>query len=324
MTGVNRVVCCVALLGGVVFCTGCSATSDFVKKVAAPLMGSGDDPDQKQLVKQSTDETDQAVLASSEIGLPKPANLSVSGSFEERFDDILSHRVSQKKPVWCWAACAEIIHRYHGRTDLDQETLVSDKVGWVKKFMPVSTGSVFEIASALDPDSYQDFERMASSLAVSGSGTDFDFDEKQLINDVLAYMKTVQPGGNKVVASLQQNEPAVLGLKMHAGAQMKHLVVLAGADYEIDDGQLAITTVYYVDPWTDSDAKASKKFESMQVMSWADFETNVDLVMTRVDANRFLAILNSQLVNELESEGINPNTSPTELVTKRAIEGLFK
>ncbi|MCL2684432.1 MAG: C39 family peptidase [Synergistaceae bacterium] len=153
----------------------------------------------------------------------------------------------QKGDFWCWAACIEMVLRYHGM-DITQEQMVQkihgsliDKVGQPMEILEALTGT--------GPNAY--------------GGTSLAFAEGY--NGLYPYF----------IHDLINGYPLIVGLNY--GTEIGHAVVLTAVAFQTDAfGQFYPMSVVIRDPWPDNAERQEIPFE--QFMSGCFFSARVSTV----------------------------------------------
>ncbi len=151
--------------------------------------------------------------------------------------DVATLKVTQKTPVWCWAAAGEIVHRFWGK-EIAQEQLAERIHGLIDGKVPEMIATRLEILSALAPDlppaSQVVIERIVTDLAVIGGASALKNREALLVilgKVALDWAKLSMVDWNRTVAELREGvsgrtPPVVVALKPEAGSQTGHVCVL--------------------------------------------------------------------------------------------------
>jgi hypothetical protein len=159
----------------------------------------------------------------------------------------------QQEPVWCWAACAEMILAFHGRAVTQQEivdrvhgeiairnALLKDDYGRpIENGVPdariVQAATFDEILWAMNPDMQSMRERLEVLRGkMQGQGNrSVEFDLGSLLGAELAMLTSKDP--DTIVRSLAAREPAIFVLGGMDGAEMGHAEVAFKVEY-VDKG----------------------------------------------------------------------------------------
>ena len=145
----------------------------------------------------------------------------------------------QKEPVWCWAACAEMILRFNGE-EATQESIATrihgaDKDGGTK----IEAASFYEVMRALNPDmDVSPFDSLWAQVAARAE------DDPSLVLNMKfgvdaavaasAALDQFVPNKQVAVEDLRNGHPAVVGLADPELPDMGHAYVLIGAVYTIN------------------------------------------------------------------------------------------
>ena len=154
----------------------------------------------------------------------------------------------QRTPVWCWAACASMIHKYNGQ-EISQEEIAKrihghDEGGELK----VAAASRYEVYKALSPDSTEfSFEEIwdaigdqieeetAAALEAheetgeTPSGVELRTDPMVAVH---AGLDRYFPVRSAPLAALKAEQPAVVGLEGEVEGAQGHLCVIVGAAWK--------------------------------------------------------------------------------------------
>lgn len=125
--------------------------------------------------------------------------------------------VQQETNVWCWAACAQMVHKYFNPdSDITQAEIVKSILG-TQEDAPseavVEAASKREMMLALNPELKDYFATIGTAkaveLALQRKITDGDFDTAALLN---AQWKYKRNNSDLLVRSLLEDQPAILVL----------------------------------------------------------------------------------------------------------------
>ena len=179
------------------------------------------------------------LLASCASIVPKEARTEVIGGF-----DSVEHQ--QQKPVWCWAACASMIHEFNG-TPMSQKEIAERIHGYGEEGeLKVAAASRFEVYKALSPNSTalsfdQIWEVIEEQVEAEAAAAVDRLKEGELTTGVsvdVDPMVGVHAGLDRYfpikatpLEALAENQPAVVGLKGVAGGAQGHLCVIVGAEW---------------------------------------------------------------------------------------------
>lgn len=196
--------------------------------------------------------------------------------------------IKQEKPVWCWAACAEMIHRYHGETRLTQRVLAQRIIGRAE-INPdaggtdvVKTAQQEEVLAALSPRVWEMLERRDERRQTSKSR------QKQAdgwrVNYIALFVgPMLRYDPEEMIRSLEAGEPAVVAF----GRPSKHVCVVYAATFErkkekglfgLSRDVCEVKSVTVLDPWEGQP----------EVIDGASFKTRVDFVATVGNAVTYL------------------------------------
>jgi len=207
----------------------------------------------------------------------------------------------QKTGVWCWAASAEMIHRYHGRRDIDQAAIAAKIHGVGEDGSPkVQAASYREVMIALNPDLKVDpLERMRERWGQQGQhGVNVDLN---------AYLGSVIERNSfntdDLVHELQKRQPVVIGMGKDPRFNGGHAMVIYGVTYQSSgnegvrkllDGnnssqagsgsrlfgvhEFEIKSVKVMDPWTGEPTE----------ISGTDLAAGMDFAVSQTQARKVL------------------------------------
>ena len=142
--------------------------------------------------------------------------------------------VKQQTPVWCWAASAEMVHKYYDPSSaITQEQLARDITSASgndpKK---AKAAGLQEIMVALNPDfgkeRVQRGASMMESRVRSGSTAAPTFDA---VDFALGQTAPWSASSDDLIDAVAGRNPAIVGLR-GAGEQMGHAVVVYATSYE--------------------------------------------------------------------------------------------
>lgn len=164
---------------------------------------------------------------------------SGSGPVEFELSALPVAAVKQEQLVWCWAACAEMILRFHGIETTQEEiaTRISgaDDGGALK----VETASRYEILCALNPDLPRgEFEALwkgiedqvldADRWLEGNFRLDLELDRPHAFQ---AAFDRLVPNKSLALEELLAGHPSVVGLRESKDVREGHAYVLFGARY---------------------------------------------------------------------------------------------
>lgn len=134
--------------------------------------------------------------------------------------------VKQETPLWCWAASAEMVHRYYGRTDITQETLAK-KITDASKDDPenVRSAGIQEIMFALQPTYDQ---RAADNWNKALADKKIKFD---LVDAAGSVAMQYNATSDDLIDAILSGNPAIVGLR-GSDQSMGHAVVVYGVTYK--------------------------------------------------------------------------------------------
>jgi ABC-type bacteriocin/lantibiotic exporter with double-glycine peptidase domain len=133
------------------------------------------------------------------------------------------YEAQQQTPVWCWAACIQMILNHS-----DVTWSQPDIVAAVKGYPKYEAGSDREIVGFLN-------------------SWGFDYDGRRWQARCLSFPGAPRP--DWVVNELKEDRPIILSYQ--TGPSMKHVVILHKAEFGVDRmGQLWVTRFEIFDPYT--------------------------------------------------------------------------
>jgi hypothetical protein len=207
----------------------------------------------------------------------------------------------QKTNVWCWAASAEMIHRYYGRKDITQADIAKRIHGVGDDGSPkVQAASYHEIMVALNPDLKLDtMERMNEAWSKQG--------QHGVQIDANSYVKSViernSINTDDMVRELQQKHPVVIGMGKDPRFNGGHAMVVYRVTYQTSssaglkkmlDGkqgdqagstarmlgvhEFEVQSVKVMDPWTGAPME----------ISGADVAGGMDFLLSQAEAKKIL------------------------------------
>lgn len=226
--------------------------------------------------------------------------------------------VQQEQPVWCWAACAQMILKFNGVETTQEE--VAKRIQGVEPGgeVKVEMASRYEILCALNPDHPRsEFEAVWAGLKreiadmdslLSGS-LRVDLSPSEATSIAL---DRLAPEQSPAVAELLDGQPAVVGMRESKESREGHAYVLYGADFEVRNpsalNRWAADAAQTVTGKLFSDAQGFYLFERLVPedhtilavhlidpsdgipleMGAAEFAERVDFVITRKQARMLL------------------------------------
>jgi len=137
---------------------------------------------------------------------------------------------TQHDPMWCWAACAEMIHTYYGRT-ITQEEIVAQIMGEAQAGDAASEAAAtnHQMLVSLHPDYNQERDRyMARQKQRGANALSFDA-ELYLSSQIEAYSVNT----DAAIDSLRRREPLVAALRDDRSSSLGHAYVVYAATYVI-------------------------------------------------------------------------------------------
>jgi hypothetical protein len=248
--------------------------------------------------------------------------VGTGGALTVRLEGFPAFAVEQRTPVWCWAACAEMISSYGGKREA-QEAIAARIHGCGEDGSPkVALASRHEVYRALCPDAPATcFEAVWQGLEASGAkaldawlqggGCELDL----CPGEALRGLDDLLPAKRVPIDALRQNQPAVAGLRERSEDREGHVYVLIGARYRpvaearyrpatewlrslpiqppdgivgrLEPPRHTVESVELVDPWR-ADDPGTPGNEMLVTLPFSEFERRVDFVTTRADAHEIL------------------------------------
>lgn len=138
---------------------------------------------------------------------------------------------TQRDPMWCWAACAEMIHAYYGRT-ITQEEIVAQIMSATSAEDGNSQAAATnrQMLLALHPDYQQEKARYMSRLKARGAGSSLRIDTELYISSQL---EPYTVNTDAAIDSLRRREPLIAALREDRSSTLGHAYVLFGATYVV-------------------------------------------------------------------------------------------
>lgn len=144
--------------------------------------------------------------------------------------------VKQATPVWCWAASAEMVHKYYGNETITQEKL-AEQITNVSKGdeKKARAAGLQEIMVALNPDYRERMAKHGGEVLLSGNA---EFD---VIDFAIGQTAPWSATSDDLIDAVSTQNPAIVGLR-GAGTNMGHAVVVYATSYvpmKEDEGKKA-------------------------------------------------------------------------------------
>lgn len=160
---------------------------------------------------------------------------------ESKLPDFKNVAVKQQTPVWCWAASAEMVHKYYGNTDITQDKL-AEQITNVSKGDEgkARAAGLQEIMVALNPDYRERVAKRGGDVLLSG-GAQFD-----VIDFAIGQMAPWSATSDDLIDAITTQNPAIVGLR-GAGQKMGHAVVVYATSYvplKSDEGSKAANAIF--------------------------------------------------------------------------------
>jgi hypothetical protein len=141
--------------------------------------------------------------------------------------------VKQATPVWCWAASAEMVHKYYGNTEITQEKLAEAitnvSAGDEKK---ARAAGLQEIMLALNPDFRERIAKHSGEVLLSGSA---EFD---VLDFAIGQIAPWSASSDDLIDAISTRNPAIVGLR-GAGQSMTSYVPV-----KQDEGKNAMNRLF--------------------------------------------------------------------------------
>jgi hypothetical protein len=133
--------------------------------------------------------------------------------------------VKQATPVWCWAASAEMVHKYYGNNDITQEKL-AEQITNVSKGdeKKARAAGLQEIMIALNPDYRERMAKHGGEVLLTGKA---EFDA---IDFAIGQMAPWSATSDDLIDAVSTQNPAIVGLR-GANTTMGHAVVVYATSY---------------------------------------------------------------------------------------------
>lgn len=141
-----------------------------------------------------------------------------------------------EEDVWCWAACAQMVHAYNGQEKMQRDLVKSIHGTDANDEIRVSTAKRYEILCALNPDlSDQPFEliwqglrdKLAKSLFAGGDQR-LTVDTNELLDIAV---NRLWPPKTPSVEDLLAGHPLLVGLRDAADPTQGHVYVCTGISW---------------------------------------------------------------------------------------------
>jgi hypothetical protein len=143
--------------------------------------------------------------------------------------------VKQETPLWCWAACAQMIHAYYG-TEISQKALAERIHGDEPDGSPkVEAAAYHEIMTALNPDVKTDpLDRAATALETTRDG------RVDVSVDYMSYAKAVKDrysiNSDVIVKELLSRAPVVVVMNEDPSDEtLNHAYLLEAAGFCVEE-----------------------------------------------------------------------------------------
>jgi hypothetical protein len=210
-------------------------------------------------------------------------------------------KAQQQENVWCWAACAEMIYKYHGKKITQKEIAERihghDEAGAAK----VKAASMYEILVALagaegKADRTDRFlERFEKESAKSKNGVTVDVGT--YIN---GWIEEDTVNSDELIAEIKGKEPVVIGMAHDERFKGGHAMVVYGVNYKPAERNMLERAVSGDDSTMVSRMSGIRKFEitSLKVMDpWTgepreitgkEFKEGCDFMMSQRRAKAVL------------------------------------
>jgi len=203
----------------------------------------------------------------SQTTVTKLTNPSRERSAEvHRFKEHRAFAVRQDYNVWCWLACAEMIHRHQNRlgTEFTQAGLAARISGIEESPNGASAqaGALMAILGALSPKSQVSVEGIAKMVANVIMGETPVLKSPLTVDPIgtgIWLAKLADPATDLIIDEISKNRPVVALLKPLKNGEMGHAVVLyqvtwveGGPGWEnliMDSKRRQIKSVLVADPW---------------------------------------------------------------------------
>ncbi|MGE3108656.1 MAG: papain-like cysteine protease family protein [Phycisphaerales bacterium] len=226
---------------------------------------------------------------------PGPSGM-VPNRFDAECERFSAIAVQQETDVWCWAACAQMIHKYYGR-DVPQAE-IAEKIHKrnADGSVNVQSAGLDEIVVALNFDLKERWDQyQAQRLENIGAGKGGSV-RTDLASYINSYIDQYAINSDDLVSELQSNTPLVIGLSA-SDTSLGHACVVTGATYGIVTPSLfdqwvqksqsvfgrypkayCLDEIHYVDPW-DGQHKS---------LSGSEFKQRVDFMVSKRQARDIL------------------------------------
>jgi flagellar biosynthesis regulator FlaF len=172
---------------------------------------------------------------SSGVNAQSKDEASVSSATRKRAEcpNFKNVAVKQQTPVWCWAASAEMVHKYYGNNDVTQEALaqqITNVSGTDAK--KAKAAGLQEIMVALNPDFRERVTQRSADLLTARAQTgDDSMPRFDAVDFALGQMAPWSATSDDLIDAISTQNPAIVGLRGE-GQSMGHAVVVYATSYE--------------------------------------------------------------------------------------------
>jgi hypothetical protein len=210
----------------------------------------------------------------------------------------------QKEPVWCWAACAEMVHRYNGNPMTQDEIatrVTSGKIG--QDETAARAASEREIMFALNPEMRDAYADLVASRIMESLDRDAIVTKVYPSQYLKSGLERWSINSDEIVLSILKGEPVLIGLTPDGEGSFGHVYALYGitfsrrlpswmekttdavtdidvGEYELKDFNVGATPIWFsihsvdaIDPWTGR----SETIPAERLKREIDFALNRDL-----------------------------------------------
>jgi len=171
----------------------------------------------------------------------------------------------QEEPQWCWAACAQMLYRYHGQ-QVSQKDIVRRIAGNKEE----QTAGYFEVMRALSATDVN-FRKKLGDLF---NGKNEVVDLTWLAN---AGLEKLRPRCELLVAELERHEPCVIGIMDDPNGKVGHACVVYEVEYR-DSQNLPGEVLHRILSGTNGSAAGVKSMNLGAALP----ERNIELIRAKI------------------------------------------
>lgn len=151
----------------------------------------------------------------------------------------------QEEAVWCWAACAQMIHRYYGHEVSQQE--LADRIHGHNEggTVNVEAASYHEVMAALNPElPKNELENLRAQSLAAAKRIEKGQRSANVSVDYMSYARSkvdemLPVNSDVIVEELGRGAPVVVVLSQGEDATLEHAYVLWGAGFAVESSFVA-------------------------------------------------------------------------------------